>query len=340
MRAALMQEGRIWVDNIPDPEPGPGEVLVKSIACGICGSDLHAAQHTHEFVKTSREAGGAFKLTTLDPVVLGHEFCAEVLAYGPETRGQLPVGSLVCSVPVLLRDPIAPVGYSNQFPGGFGEYMVLSESMLVPVPAGTPATAAALTEPMAVGYHAVNKARLESGDAALVMGCGPVGLTVITALRSEGVKPVIAADFSPERRRLAALQGADLVIDPAAEDPWLQPELNRPKNVVVFECVGVPGMLDGIFLKAPRNARIIVVGVCLQTDHIRPLIGINKELSVQFVLGYSVPEFVESLHRIADGRFDVGRLVTGRVGLEEVADAFTTLRKPTDHAKIMVEGWR
>jgi len=219
MRAALMQEGRIWVDTIPDPEPGPGEVLVKSIACGICGSDLHAAQHTHEFVKTSQEAGGTFKLTTLDPVVLGHEFCVEVLAYGPETRGQLPIGSLVCSAPVLLRDPMVPVGYSNEYPGGFVEYMVLSESMLVPVPAGTPATAAALPEPMAVGYHAVNKARLESGDAALVMGCGPVGLTVITALRSEGVKPVIAADFSPERRRLAALQGADLVIDPAAEDP-------------------------------------------------------------------------------------------------------------------------
>jgi threonine dehydrogenase-like Zn-dependent dehydrogenase len=340
MRAALMQEGRIWVDTIPDPAPGPGEVLVKSIACGICGSDLHAAQHTHEFVKTSREAGGAFKLTTLDPVVLGHEFCAEVVDCGPETRGTLGAGTLVCSVPVLLREPMVPVGYSSESPGGFGEYMVLSESMLIPVPAGTPATAAALTEPMAVGYHAVNKARLETGDAALVMGCGPVGLTVITALRGEGVKPVIATDFSPERRRLAALQGADLVIDPAAEDPWSQPELSRPRNVVVFECVGVPGMLDGIFLKAPRNARIIVVGVCLQTDQIRPLIGINKELSIQFVLGYSVPEFVESLQRIADGRFDVGRLVTGRVGLDGVADAFTTLRRPTDHAKIMVESWR
>jgi threonine dehydrogenase-like Zn-dependent dehydrogenase len=340
MRAALMQEGRIWVETVPDPVPGPGEVLVKSLACGICGSDLHAAAHTHEFVKTSREAGGAFKLTTLAPVVLGHEFCAEVLAYGPQTRGTLPPGSLVCSVPVLLRQPMVPVGYSDLFPGGFGEYMVLSESLLVPVPAGTPPTAAALSEPMAVGFHAVKKARPEPGDAALVIGCGPVGLTVITALRSEGVRPVIAADFSPERRRLAALQGADLIVDPAEEDPWQQPELRRPEHVVIFECVGVPGMLDQVFLKAPQNARIVVVGVCLQTDHIRPLIGINKELCVQFVLGYSVPEFVESLTRIADGRFDVGRLVTGTVGLDDVAGAFDTLRRPTDHAKIMVEGWR
>ncbi len=340
MRAALMQEGRIWVENVPDPIPGPGEVLVKSIACGICGSDLHAAQHTHDFVKTSREAGGAFKLTTFEPVVLGHEFCAEILEFGPETKGKLPVGSLVCSVPVVLRQPMIPVGYSDQFPGGFGERMVLSESMLLPVPQGTPATAAALTEPMAVGFHAVKKARIEAGDAALVIGCGPVGLTVITALRSEGVRPVIAVDYSPERRRLAALQGADLVLDPATEDPWLQADLRRPQNVVIFECVGIPGMLDQIFLKAPQNARIIVVGVCLQTDNIRPLIGINKELSVQFVLGYSVPEFVESLTRIADGRFDVGRLVSSTVGLDGVAGAFDTLRKPTHHAKIMVEGWR
>lgn len=340
MRAALMQEGRIWVDTVPDPVPGPGEVLVKSIACGICGSDLHAAQHTHEFVRTSREAGGAFKLTTLEPVVLGHEFCAEVIEYGPQTRGALRPGTLVCSVPVVLRQPMVPLGYSDRFPGGFGEYMVLSESLLVPVPDGTPASSAALTEPMAVGFHAVQKARLQPGDAALVIGCGPVGLTVITALRSEGVHPVIAADFSPERRRLAALQGADRIVDPAIEDPWAHPELRRPENVVIFECVGVPGMLDQVFLKAPQNARIVVVGVCLQTDHIRPLIGINKELSVQFVLGYSVPEFVESLTRIADGRFDVGRLVTGSVGLDGVAGAFATLRQPTDHAKIMVEGWR
>lgn len=340
MRAALMQEGRIWVDTVPDPVPRSGEVLVKSIACGICGSDLHAAAHTHDFVKTSREAGGAFKLTTLEPVVLGHEFCAEVVDYGPDTERRFAPGSLVCSVPVILREPMVPVGYSDAMPGGFGEYMVLSESLLMPVPAGTPATAAALTEPMAVGWHAVRKARIETGDAALVIGCGPVGLTVITALRSEGVRPIIAADYSPERRRLAARQGADLVVDPGVDDPWGQAELRRPQNVVVFECVGVPGMLDQVFLKAPQNARIVVVGVCLQTDHIRPLIGINKELSVQFVLGYSVPEFAESLTRIADGRFDVGRLVSGTTGLDGVADAFATLRTPTDHAKIMVEGWR
>ncbi len=340
MRAALMQRGRIWVDNIDAPVPGPGEVLVKSLACGICGSDLHATQHTDAFVKTSREAGGAFKLTTFEPVVLGHEFCAEVIDHGPATEHTHAVGTRVCSVPALTRKPMLSVGYSDLVPGGFGEYMVLSESLLVPVPDGTPATAAALTEPMAVGYHAVRKARLESGDACLVIGCGPVGLAVITALRSEGIRPIIATDFSPARRQLAIQQGADIVLDPSSEDAWKNPALRRPDHVVIFECVGVPGMLDQIFLNAPQNARIIVAGVCLQQDQLRPLIGINKELSLQFVLGYSMAEFVESLHRIADGRFDVGRLVTHQIGLDEVAGTFEALKTPNHHAKVIVEAWR
>jgi len=107
-----MERGKIWVEEIADPIPGAGEVLVKSLACGICGSDLHAARHTEEFVATSLEAGGAFKLTTLEPVVLGHEFCAEIVDFGPATTRSLKPGDMVCSLPVLLRETPLPVGYS------------------------------------------------------------------------------------------------------------------------------------------------------------------------------------------------------------------------------------
>jgi threonine dehydrogenase-like Zn-dependent dehydrogenase len=298
-----MERGRIWVDDVPTPVPGKGQVLVKSAACGICGSDLHAAAHAEEFVKTSREAGGAFKLTTLEPVVLGHEFCAEVVDYGPETPHRFNPGALVCSVPMLRASPPIPVGYSDQVPGGFAQYMLLSESLLLEVPTGTPAPVAALTEPMAVGLHAVRKARLNGSEAALVLGCGPVGL-------------------------------------PATDDPFGHPDLRKPEDVVVFECVGVPGMLDNVFLSAPQNARIVVVGVCLQMDHARPLIAINKELSVQYVLGYTFDEFAQSLTAIADGRFDVANLVSAVVGLNGVADAFDALRTPDEHAKIVVSPWQ
>ena len=339
MQAALIERGSIWVDTLADPVPRQGEVLVKSRACGICGSDLHAAEHTEEFVATSREAGGAFKLTTLDPIVLGHEFCAEIVDYGPDTPHDLAPGTLVCSVPVLPREEPLPVGYSDVIPGGFAEYMVLARRLLVPVPGGTPAGHAALTEPMAVGLHAANKARLSGSEAALVLGCGPVGLAVVSALKLKGIGPVIAADFSPKRRQLAELLGADVCVDPKESSPYDRSELQRREDVVIFECVGVPGVLDGIFLAAPRNARIVVVGVCLQTDHSRPLIAINKELSVQYVLGYTVPEFAETLQLIADGAYDVAPLITDRVPLSGVADAFAALRDPEKQAKILVEPW-
>lgn len=341
MQATLMERGRLWAATIDDPVPERGEVLVKTRACGICGSDLHACAHTEAFVATSREAGGAFKLTTFDPVVLGHEFCAEVVDYGPDTNGAFKAGDLVTSVPVLRRDGFLPVGYSDKIPGGFAQYMVLNLDLLVPVPPGTPAQSAAMTEPMAVGLHAVNKARLADGETIIVLGCGPVGLAVITALQTLGTGPVIAADYSPTRRRLAAQQGADIVVNPADVDPFAEARAHGDvkQDTVIFECVGVPGMIEQTFLAAPRDARIVVVGVCLQTDHSRPLIAINKELNVQYVLGYTMDEFKETLRYIADGGFDVSRLVTAEIALTEVADMFAELANPEAQGKVVVNPW-
>jgi threonine dehydrogenase-like Zn-dependent dehydrogenase len=339
MQAVLMQRGKLWVETVEDPTPESGEVLVKSRACGICGSDLHAALHTEDFVATSRESGGAFKLTTFDPVVLGHEFCAEIVDYGPDTDRNFSPGQLVCSLPMLFRPQPLAIGYDEKVPGGFAEYMLLSERLLRPVPDGTPVKAAALTEPMAVGLHAVNKAQLSGREAILVIGTGPVGLAVLTALKPTHSGPIIASDLSPGRRRFANSHGAHAALDPSVDDPFAHPDIKRAKELVIFECVGVPGMLDRVFLDAPQNARIVVVGVCLQTDQFRPLIAINKELSLQFVLGYSMDEFDASLRAIADGRFDVADMVTSEVPLDGVEQAFRSLADPERDAKIVVNPW-
>jgi threonine dehydrogenase-like Zn-dependent dehydrogenase len=290
-------------------------------------------------------------------VVMGHEFCAEVVEHGPRTSGVPKAGTRVCSRPLLMR-ATGPetIGYSNDHPGGYGEYMRLSEALLLPVPDGLSTAHAALTEPMAVGLHAVNKGRLEPDDAPLVIGCGPVGLAVIAALRLKGVRPIVAADFSPRRRELALAMGADVVVDPAATTPWqswreaavwkdssrapqLPPWIAGPaiRPAVVFECVGVPGVIDQIMAAAPRNTRIVVVGVCMEADTIHPMLGIGKELSVQFVLGYTADEFAATLRHIAEGAIAVAPLVTGKVGLAGVAQAFIDLASPDRHAKILVE---
>src|SRR5262249_57259955 len=147
-------------------------------------------------------------------VVMGHEFCAEIVDHGPGTTRALKAGARVCSRPTLMRGTgPQSIGYSNDNPGGYGEYMRLSEALLLEVPAGLATEHAAFTEPMAVGVHAVARARLERDDAPLVIGCGPVGLAVIAALRLAGVRPIVAADFSPPRRELAATLGADVAVD-------------------------------------------------------------------------------------------------------------------------------
>jgi threonine dehydrogenase-like Zn-dependent dehydrogenase len=357
VRAAVMRKRALVVADVPAPEPGPGDVLVRTLACGICGSDLHALKHAERFVETARRGGNAFVMDLGRDVVMGHEFCAEIVEHGPGTTRRLPVSTRVCSRPTLMR-PTGPqsIGYSNDNPGGYGEYMRLSEALLLPVPNGLPTEHAALTEPMAVGVHAVAKARLDADDAPLVIGCGPVGLAVIAALRLAGVRPIVAADFAPRRRELAVTLGADVVVDPAQTTPWsswreaavyrdpsrapaLPPWIAGPavRPAVVFECVGVPGVLDQIMAAAPRGTRIVVVGVCMEPDTIHPLLGIGKELNLQFVLGYTPDEFAATLRHIAEGEIPTAPLVTGTVGIDGVAHAFTALGSPERHAKILVK---
>ncbi len=360
MRATVMRNKKLVVADIAVPAPGPGEVLVKTLACGICGSDLHALKYAERLVEGARRAGGAFIMDLNRDVVMGHEFCAEIVDFGPNTQKRLKAGTRICSMPVLVRPTgVETVGYSNENPGGYGEFMRLSEALLLEVPNGLTTERAALTEPMAVGLHAVEKARLQKNDAPLVIGCGPVGLSVIASLKLKGVHPIVAADFSSRRRQLAEQVGADVVVDPKQKSPyesWAQmaafknpadappraPWMSGPalRPAVIFECVGVPGMIEGVMSSAPPNARVMVVGVCMERDHIEPMYGINKELNLQFVLGYSGDEFTATLHNIAEGKINSDPLVTGKVGVEGVAKAFEDLASPEHHAKILVEPWR
>jgi threonine dehydrogenase-like Zn-dependent dehydrogenase len=273
---------------------------------------------------------------------MGHEFCAEIVDFGPNTTRRIPAGRRVVSMPLLFRGTrIHGIGYSDEVPGGDGELMALSEPLLLEVPNGLATEHAATTEPMAVGVHAVAKANLGKRDVPLVVGCGPVGLAVIAGLRLAGADAIVAADYSPMRRRLAAQLGATSVVDPRerpAVDAWR--EVAGGRSAVIFECVGVPGLIDSIMRDAPPQARIVVAGVCMEDDRIRPMFGINKELSVQFVLGYTPEEFARTLRALAEGEIEVAPLVTGRTGVEGVADAFATLANPEAHAKILVEPWR
>jgi threonine dehydrogenase-like Zn-dependent dehydrogenase len=325
----------VYRDDVPDPVPESGQVLVGVRACGICGSDLHFAAHGAEVLSMSeRVAGGAGMGMSVDlagDVFMGHEFSAEVLEAGPDTETH-PPGTLVTSIPLLLSTKgVEPIVYSNTTLGGYAERMLLSAPLLLPIPNGLDLKHAALTEPMAVGLHAVNKSDIAPGETALVLGCGPIGIAIIAALRARGVETIAASDFSPKRRELATAMGAHQTLDAAQGSPF-----DTIKPAVVFEAIGVPGIIDDVLLRARPGTRLVVAGVCMQPDTVHPFFAIAKEINVQFVLAYAPDEFADSLRALADGETDVSPLITGEVGLDEVGGAFDDLADPERHCKILV----
>jgi 2-desacetyl-2-hydroxyethyl bacteriochlorophyllide A dehydrogenase len=335
MRAAVLRDGHmVCRDDVDEPVPGPGQVLVDVRACGICGSDLHFAKYGDEVVSLMGQLKGMpTRDVTVDlsnDVFMGHEFSAEVLEAGPDTDA--PAGTLVTSIPVLLSAKgFDTIGYSNTLLGGYAERMLLSAPLLVKVPNGLDARHAALTEPMAVGLHAVNKSNIDRGETALVLGCGPIGMAIIAALAHRGVESIVAADFSPKRRELAVTMGAHQIVDPADESPF-----DTITPAVVFEAVGVAGIVDDVLRRAPIGSRVVVAGVCMQPDTVHPFYAITKEINIQFVLAYDPLEFAESLRAIAEGEINVALLITGEVGLGSVGAAFNDLASPGEHCKILV----
>ena len=334
MRAVAARSGELRMVDVDRPEPVEGEALVRVLACGICGSDLHFMQFGEEMMRASRESGNAAFSTDFNKdIVMGHEFCCEVVSYGPNTTGPVGVGDRITSVP-------SRGAYSNDFPGGYGEYMVLDAGMMLPVQDSVDTEHAATTEPMAVGLHAVRAAKLVSGEPTVVYGCGPVGLATIASLRNEGAGLIVASDFSPRRRELAGIMGADVVVDPRETPPISELEARgyqAGQDVVLFDAIGVQGTIAMLMREAPRRgARCVIVGVCMQPDTIIPMSGIEKEIQLKFVLGYTPDEFSETLDNITDGSLQPEPMITGRVGLDGVAQAFQTLGDPEEHCKIMV----
>jgi threonine dehydrogenase-like Zn-dependent dehydrogenase len=380
MKAVVCQEAELEVVDRPEPEPRKGQVRLQVLRCGICGSDLHARHGIDDWAELAEHAGYDRFGRSSQPVVFGHEFSGELAEYGPGCEGRVPAGTPVVALPLIRADSgVDTIGLSTHAPGAYAEQVLVQESMMLPVPNGLGPDVAALTEPMAVALHAVNRGEVGKKQVAVVIGCGPIGLGVILMLKAKGVRTVVASDFSPGRRALAEACGADVVVDPAEESPYAASEsaghlhtlpaalelavgtrekLGKlpvdwwhvwraaeklgagPRHPVVFECVGVPGVIGDIVHSAPLFSRVVVVGVCVGTDQFRPAMAINKEIDLRFVVGYTPLEFRDALHMLAQGDADPRPLMTGEVGLDGVEQAFSALGDPGQHAKILIDPQR
>ncbi len=340
MRAVVMRAGALVVDDITEPAPGPGQALVEVLACGICGSDLHALAHTDDFAETAAISGDAlFRFRPERDLVMGHEMCTRVLDVHPSVSS-VRTGDVLVGMPIVVEaDGVHCIGYTNDHNGGFAERMVITADVAIHVPDGVDPRHAALADPIAVGINGVWRSRAEAGRAAYVAGCGPIGLGTILALRRAGLGPIIAADHSPLRRRLAEHCGADEVLDPGAID--LASAMGRlPTSAtappVLFDCVGVPGLIDQFIVAAPRRSTVVVLGACMPPDRFRPMLAQWRDLTFEFVLSGPPDSYDRALAIVADAPVDLEPLITATVGLDGVAQAFRDLADPAQHCKIIV----
>jgi threonine dehydrogenase-like Zn-dependent dehydrogenase len=377
MKAVNCLGGKLDVIDVAAPRPADGQLVLDVQRCGICGSDLHAKDHADELEDVLAALSYPDFMRGDTPVVMGHEFCGEVAERGRRVAKEFKVGTTVVSFPLVRAGGgVHLTGLSPLAPGAYADQVLAEASMSFIVPNGLSVDIAALTEPMTVALHAIRRSEIGKRDVAIVVGCGPIGLAVICHLKARGVHTIVASDFSTARRALASRCGADVVIDPAADSPYAaasskgfvteapalyergvgsMEKLRRlpgwshvyravdalgaasPKRPVIFECVGVPGVIDGIIGAAPLNSRVVVVGVCMGDDKLRPALANGKEIDLRFVFGSTPLEFRDTLHMLADGKLDPAPLITGTVGLDGVATAFEALGDPETHAKILID---
>lgn len=344
MKAAVFKAAGapLVIEDVPDPEPGPTDLILKVRACGICGTDIHWSESTDPDVGWRVLEPGA---------VMGHEFAGEVVEVGREVRSQWKLGDRVCAQPFIgcgscpaclagraYLCPRVTMRASPSLLGAYAEYTRTGSSATLRLPESVGFREGALVEPLAVGLNAVGKARLEAGDTVLVVGAGPVGVSVALWCRFFGARHIIVSDLVAERAGKAAAFGATAAIDASREDVRSRVEaISGGAPQVVFDCVGVPGSLQLVIDYAPQDARVVVVGLCMAPDTVFPAKAITKELYLSFAFVYRKRHFEIVLDLLDHERIAASGLVTDRVGLEAFSEAFERLKRPSDQIKVMLE---
>ena len=343
MRAVVLRGGRLEVRETADPQPGPGELLLRTLSTAICASDVHFMDHPELGVDdpTGRSLYDADR-----DIVLGHEFVGEVIGHGADCSDRFPVGTRVTSIPIRLvnggADGARIIGQHPEAQGSFGELLVVAEAMAKSVEGDASSDAVALTDAFAVGEFYVRSARMEQGEVPIVIGAGAIGLSAVVALSGRGVEPIIVSDYKADRRELARDGfGAHILVDPAERSPfdvWREVRAERGLwgTAAVFECVGAPGLVQKIVDAAEMGTRIYCAGGWYTGDTLDITAATRQGVTLQFGGGPHPQDWYGTLDAIASGRLDpmpsVGKIVT----LDEVPDALELARKSDGPPRIVV----
>jgi (R,R)-butanediol dehydrogenase / meso-butanediol dehydrogenase / diacetyl reductase len=329
MKQIMLHGANDWrLDDIPEPDPGPRDALVRIAACGICGTDT---SYIH------------MGMTPGHPIPLGHEMSGTVEWLGAEVSG-VAVGDKVVVRPSDAGN--GPMGTGGP-QGGLTPLLHVPEAAdgtrLYKVPDGMSLTTAALTEPTAVGMQSVNQSGARPGDKVVVFGCGPIGLLALATLADRGVTDTIAVDLSPARLELATTVGAAHVIDPTAVDLW--EELKRLHGTTPFmfgptaatdifiEASGADSVIGDVLQNGRVDGTLVIVAL-----HYRPVPTnyvnlLMKQFTVRGSMEY--PERFEDAVELLSRR-DLSHLITHTLPLEGFGDGLAVLEGSKDCGKVMI----
>lgn len=335
MRAVVLRDGKLDVRETGDPEPGPGELLIRPLSAAICASDVHYMDHPNSSPRFLWDSGR--------DTVMGHEFIGEVVGHGPDCSNDFPVGTRVTSMPILIRAGQEPlvIGHHPEAPGAFGELMVVSEMMSRPVAEGVPNDAVALVDAFAVGEYYVRCSGIGPGELPLVIGAGAIGLSTVAALKARGVEPIVVSDYSDDRLGYAAKFGADVLVNPAERDPYeVWRDTFRARGFrttqVIFECVGVNGLMQTIVDSCEFLARVHAAGGWYDAGTIDCTAATHKGVTIQFGGGPHPQDWYGTLEAVVDGRLDPSPSIGATIGLDEVPDAIDQVRRGVGPPRIVV----
>jgi threonine dehydrogenase-like Zn-dependent dehydrogenase len=329
MRTLVLKDWRrLDIEEAPDPDLRQEEVLVRTIATGICGSDVHG--YTGE---NGRRILGQ---------VMGHETVGRVEALGPEATAvsSLNVGDLVTVNPVIgcgqcemcqQGNPQAcstktVVGVTPSYTSAFAELIAAPAPNVIPIPKGTPVEYGALVEPLAVGYHAARRGGIKHGDLVLVVGGGPIGQACVLAAQRLGANSVVVSEPSKHRRTLCSKLGAE-VVDPMSVDDVSAAVLGQlgGRPTAVLDAVGTVSSLSTAFDCAPLMSTIVLVGMGQQVLELPAFELSTKERAIVGSFCYTPVEFAETASWVGNCPPDLSLLIQDRVPLARADQAFADL---------------
>ncbi len=331
MRAAVVQglHKPLAVEVLPDPDPGAGEIVVKVGRCGICGSDLHMTEDP------------AYGVGAGD--VLGHEFAGEVVALGKGVES-VRLGDLVSVIPLVSCGNCeacrtGDLAWCTEFSlqgGGYAEYAVTRPNQCVVLPQSASLADGAIVEPLAVALHGVNMAGLKKDDKVLILGAGPIGMAVAFWARRMGAARIVVQDIADYQRDRALHLGATGFINDASDPIGSAERALDGKADIVFECVGLPGLIAQAVEQVRNRGTILLLGLCTKPDTFNSFAMLSKEVRLVTSAFFTRSEFEAALDALNAGAVEPRGLITDTISLEATPDVFESLRRRTHQCKVMI----